>query len=88
MKERERRSAGRTCRRVTVRMEETPEARTVALKGAEEEAMVAAEVERVLWREAESAAGAADGCRRAGPRPAAAGAVAVEAPPCSARGTR
>ena len=60
MKERERRSARRTCRRVTVRMEETPEARTVALKGAEEEAMVAAEVEPVLWREEESAVGAAD----------------------------
>ena len=45
----ERRSACRTCRRVTVRMEETPEAKTVEVKGAgeEEEAM-----EEVPWQEA------------------------------------
>ena len=42
----ERRSACRTCRRVTVRMEETPEAKTVEVKGAEEEAM-----EAVPWQE-------------------------------------
>lgn len=41
-------------------MEETPEARTVALKGAEEEAMVAAEAEGLVRRQAVSAAVAAD----------------------------
>ena len=57
MKERERRSARRTCRRVTVRMEETPEAKTVEVKGAgeEEEAM-----EEVPWQEAVPVAEAVD----------------------------
>ena len=52
----ERRSACRTCRRVTVRMEETPEAKTVEVKGAgEEEAM-----EEVPWQEAVPVAEAVD----------------------------
>ena len=54
----ERRSACRTCRRVTVRMEETPEAKTVEVKGAgeeEEEAM-----EEVPWQEAVPVAEAGD----------------------------